>query len=88
MFNELHERFIRYAQIDTRSDESSTAVPSTQSQVEFAHLLVEELQELGLSEVEYDDRSGFVTATLPANVEKDLPVIGFIAHMDTADFPS
>lgn len=88
MFNELHERFIRYAQIDTRSDESSTAVPSTQSQVEFAHLLVEELQELGLSEVEYDDRSGFVTASLLSNMEKDLPVIGFIAHMDTADFPS
>ena len=49
---------------------------------------MEELQELGLFEVEYDDRSGFVTATLLANVKKDIPVIGFIAHMDTADFPS
>ena len=88
MFNELQERFIRYAQIDNRSDESSAAVPSTQSQVEFAHLLVEELQELGLFEVEYDDRSGFVTATILANVKKDIPVIGFIAHMDTTDFPS
>lgn len=88
MFSEIQERFIRYAKINTRSDESSSTIPSTRSQVKFAHLLVEELEEIGLADIEYNAHNGFVTASLLSTIEKDLPVIGFIAHMDTADFSS
>lgn len=86
MYENLVPRFIRYVQTETRSDETSTMVPSTQSQVDFAKMLMNELLEMGLEEVEYNTNNGYVTATLPANTKKDVPVIGFIAHMDTADF--
>lgn len=88
MYPNLIDRFIKYVKIDTRSDETSQTVPSTQSQVEFAKVLMEDLKEIGLSEVDYNEENGFVTATLPANTEKDVPTVGFIAHMDTADFNS
>lgn len=88
MYENLVSRFIKYVKIDTRSDASSDDIPSTQSQVEFAKLLVEDLKEIGLSEVEYNKSNSFVTATLPANIDKDLPTVGFISHVDTADFNS
>lgn len=84
----LLNRFIRYAEINTRSDASSTAVPTTQSQVDFALKLAEELKEIGFEEVEYNKRNGFVTATVPGNSDADVPTIGLIAHIDTADFPA
>jgi tripeptide aminopeptidase len=84
----LKERFIRYAKINTRSDESSTTIPTTQAQVEFAEMLTKELKEIGLSEVVHNRDNGFVTATLPSNVEYAVNTIGFIAHFDTADFNS
>lgn len=83
----LLNRFIRYVKINTRSDEASTTVPSTQNQVEFAHLLVKDLTDLGFSDVFYNPANGFVTATLPGNINGVTP-IGFIAHTDTADFNS
>ena len=86
MYENLVNRFVKYVKINTQSDATSTSVPSTQSQVEFAHTLMDDLKEIGMSEVEYNDANGFVTATLPANTSDDVPVIGFIAHMDTADF--
>ena len=87
MYEELIPRFLRYAKMNTRSDETSTTTPSTQSQVEFAQMMVKELNELGLNQVEYNSENGFVTATLPGNTnDSDTPVIGFISHMDTADF--
>lgn len=86
MYDHLVERFLKYAKTETRSDETSTTIPSTQTQVDFAHELAAELSAIGLSEVEYHEKNGFVTATLPANCQKEVPVIGFIAHMDTADF--
>ena len=86
MYDNLVDRFIKYVKIETRSDETSQTVPSTQSQVEFAKILMKDLKEVGLSEVEYNDDNGFVTATLEANVESEVPTVGFIAHMDTADF--
>src|SRR5690625_3577816 len=86
MYDNLVDRFIKYVKIETRSDETSQTVPSTQSQVEFAKVLMKDLKEVGLSEVEYNDDNGFVTATLEANVESEVPTVGFIAHMDTADF--
>lgn len=88
MYNNLMDRFLTYVKIDTRSDADSTSVPSTQKQVDFARVLMTDLKEIGMSDVEYNDANGFVTATLPANAEDTGPVIGFIAHMDTADFNS
>jgi tripeptide aminopeptidase len=84
----LIQRFKRYAKINTRSDETSATIPSTSSQVEFAGLLAQDLKEIGLSEVEHHYDNGFVTATLPKNIEGKVPVLGFIAHIDTADFNS
>ncbi|MFL2077862.1 peptidase T [Marinilactibacillus psychrotolerans] len=86
MYTNLVDRFIKYAKINTRSDESSTTIPSTQSQVEFAKFLMDDLKEIGLSDIEYNEKNGYVTATLPSNIDKKAPTVGFIAHMDTADF--
>jgi len=86
MYKELLPRFLRYVKINTRSDETSETTPSTKSQVEFAHMLMEELKELGLEKIEYNKNNGYVTATLPSNTTEKVPVIGFISHMDTADF--
>ncbi len=88
MYENLVDRFIKYVKIDTRSDANSTTVPSTISQVEFARMLVVDLKEMGLEEVEYNPENSFVTATLPANTDRDVPTVGFIAHVDTADFES
>ncbi len=84
----LLERFIRYAKINTRSDESSQTVPSTLNQVEFAKMLENDLKGLGLSDVKIHPVNGFVCATLPSNTDKAVDPIGFIAHIDTADFNS
>lgn len=88
MYKNLVDRFIKYVKIDTRSDETSQTIPSTKSQVEFAQILKADLETLGLSEVEYNENNGFLTATLESNVDRDVPTVGFIAHMDTADFNS
>lgn len=88
MYSNLLDRFITYAKKDTRSDETSTTIPTTPTQKEFAYDLIKELEEIGLEEVEYNDDNGYVTATLPSNIEKDVLTIGFIAHIDTADFNS
>lgn len=77
------DRFLAYAKIDTQSDESSKSCPSTKKQWTLARKLVEELKEIGLREVEIDDHA-YIMATLPSNVEKEIPVIGFISHMDTS----
>ena len=82
----LLERFIRYVKINTRSDHNSETVPSSPNQIEFAKMLQQDLIDLGLSEVELNPNNGFVTATLPSNVDDAVDPIGFIAHYDTADF--
>lgn len=76
------ERFLKYIQIDTQSDETPTSVPSTSKQLNLAHVLIEELQSLGLEEVKCN--KGYVYAVLPANTPNVVPAIGFIAHMDTS----
>jgi len=83
MKNSLINRFLQYVQIDTQSDENSKTYPSTKKQLDLARLLEKELKELGLKEVILD-KYGYVTATLPSNIDKKIPVIGFFAHMDTA----
>lgn len=85
-YENLLPRFLRYVQIETQSDPTSMTTPSTESQIEFALILKEELEALGMSDVLYNESNGFVMATLPANTEKEVPSIGFIAHLDTADF--
>jgi len=78
------ERFLRYIRIDTESARKSDTFPSTLKQLNLAKLLVQELQELGLSNAAMDEY-GYVTATIPANVDdSSLPVVGFLAHMDTS----
>ncbi|MFZ4844713.1 peptidase T [Enterococcus casseliflavus] len=86
MYENLLPRFLKYVKTETRSDATSTTTPSTQTQVAFAKDLQKELEELGLSDVHYNESNGFVIATLPSNVDHDVRSIGFIAHMDTADF--
>ncbi|WP_314111047.1 peptidase T [uncultured Granulicatella sp.] len=86
MPNQLVDRFIRYVKKETRSDEASTTVPSTPSQTEFLKDLVEELVELGYQDVRLNPENSFVTATIPATTTKEVPVVGFISHVDTADF--
>lgn len=79
----LIDRFIRYVKIDTTSDENSSTFPSTRKQFNLANILVKELEAMGLKDISLDEY-GYVMATLPANTDKKLPTIGFLAHMDTA----
>ena len=79
------DRFLRYVQIDTQSDEEGTGTPTTEKQHEFARLLVEELTKMGAEEITYDKEHCYVYASIPATegMEKK-PVMGFISHMDTS----
>ena len=81
---DILDRFIRYAKINTRSDENVTDhTPSTENQWDLARMLEKELKDLGMQDVLLNEKC-FLTATLPANTDKKLPVIGFLAHMDTS----
>jgi tripeptide aminopeptidase len=77
------DRFLGYVKVDTQSDELTNLTPSTPGQMIFAQSLVEELIKIGLTDAEVDN-NGYVMATLPANTDKNIPTIGFIAHMDTS----
>ena len=77
------ERFLKYVSFDTQSAEDSETTPSTEKQWILARYLKEELESIGLTEVEIDEHA-YVYATLPANTDKPLPTVGFIAHMDTS----
>lgn len=77
------ERFLKYVTFDTQSDESTGVTPSTSKQMVFAQYLKTELEELGLEDISLDE-NGYLFATLPSNVDHEVPVVGFIAHMDTS----
>ena len=77
------DRFLKYVSFDTQSAEDAGKTPSTDKQLKLAAYLTEELQAIGLTEVEMD-ANGYVYATLPANTDAEVPTIGFIAHMDTS----
>lgn len=79
----LVERFLKYVSFDTQSNEETRLTPSTPGQMVFAKYLKSELESLGLEEITLDEY-GYLFATLPANTEKEVPTIGFIAHMDTS----
>jgi tripeptide aminopeptidase len=87
MKEKVLEKFLRYIKIDTQSDESSETTPSTAKQFDLANVLKKEMEDLGLSDISLDERC-YLMATLPANTDANIPVIGFIAHMDTSpDMP-
>jgi len=80
---QIKERFLRYVKIDTQSDPESESTPSTEKQWKLARLLAKELEEIGMEEVSIDENA-YIMATLPSNVNHDVPTIGFISHFDTS----
>ena len=88
MRESLLDRFVRYAKINTRSDLNSSAVPTTKSQLDFLQMLEQELKELGFSNISLDLEDAYLVACIPSNLPKGktTPAIGFVAHVDTADF--
>lgn len=84
--SKVTENFLRYVKIDTQSrEEYSDHVPSTEKQRDLAKLLYQELKDMGASDVRYEEGHSYVYAVIPSNQEKEVPAIGFIAHMDTSD---
>jgi tripeptide aminopeptidase len=83
MSQTVTERFLRYVTFDTQSSEETGTTPSTPGQMTFARFLKEELEAMGLTEITLDEH-GYLFATLPANTDKEIPTIGFIAHVDTS----
>lgn len=79
----LTNRFLKYVSFDTQSSESSDTTPSTDKQMVFAEFLRDELESIGLKDVELDP-NGYLYATLPSNMDRQVPTVGFIAHMDTS----
>jgi len=77
------DRFVKYIKIDTQSDAENPAFPSTEKQWDLARILVEDLKEIGMQDVTLDDNC-YIMATLPSNVDFKVPVIGFVAHIDTS----
>lgn len=77
------DRFLKYVSFDTQSSESSDTTPSTEKQMNLAKALKEEIEAMGLTEISLDEHA-YLMATLPANTDKKIPVIGFIAHLDTS----
>jgi tripeptide aminopeptidase len=79
----ITDRFLKYVSFTTTSDDNTKMTPSTPGQMIFAQYLAEELKSIGLQEVDLDN-NGYIMATLPANIDKDIPTIGFISHIDTS----
>ena len=78
---DLTERFLKYVKFDTQSDELTNMTPSTPGQYKIAEYLQKELEELGLKEITLDE-NGYLMASLPANTDREVPTVGFIAHLD------
>ena len=83
----LLPRFLKYVKVNSRSDEHSDRFPSTKRQENFQkEVVMKDLENLGLSDVHYNQKSGCVIAEIPSNIDYEVPVMGFLAHCDTADF--
>ncbi|GAY71997.1 peptidase T [Lentilactobacillus kosonis] len=82
----IQKLFIKYAKVNTRSNPHVTDTPTTVGQVELAKIIVADLNKLGLAKVNFDEDSGYVIASIPSNVDTEVSAIGYIAHLDTADF--
>ncbi|CAJ1189970.1 Peptidase T [Companilactobacillus paralimentarius] len=87
-YEKLIPRFLGYVKQNTRSDENSTTIPSTERQTVFLKKLATELEEIGLKDVKIRKVDSYLTAELPSNLDYDVPVLGLISHIDTADFNS
>ncbi|GAB5056873.1 peptidase T [Companilactobacillus alimentarius] len=87
-YEKLIPRFLGYVKQNTRSDENSTTIPSTERQTVFLKKLATELKEIGLKDVKIRKVDSYLTAELPSNLDYDVPVLGLISHIDTADFNS
>ncbi|MEH7798136.1 peptidase T [Bacillus safensis] len=83
MKEEMIQRFTNYVKVDTQSDAEKESCPSTEGQLNLARQLVEEMKSIGIQEVTMDE-NGYVMGTIPSNTDKDVPTIGFLAHIDTA----
>ncbi|WP_144493205.1 peptidase T [Bacillus pumilus] len=83
MKEEMIQRFTSYVKVDTQSDAEKESCPSTEGQLNLARQLVEEMKSIGIQEVTMDE-NGYVMGTIPSNTDKDVPTIGFLAHIDTA----
>lgn len=81
--DDVLQRFLRYVRIDTQSKEGADSYPSTAKQLDLSRLLVDELREIGLADARLDEH-GYALATLPATAQRDVPVVGLIAHVDTS----
>ena len=81
--NYMLDRFLKYVTFDTESSDNAVTVPTTEGQFVFARYLEQELKNMGLADVVLDEK-GYLYATLPANTDKEMPVVGFIAHLDTS----
>lgn len=85
----LLPRFLKYVQVNSRSDEHADRFPSTKREEDFQkEVIIKDLEELGLSDVHYNQNSGCVIAEIPTNIDFEVPTMGFLAHCDTADFNS
>ena len=85
----LLPRFLKYVKVNSRSDEHSDRFPSTEKEENFQkNVIMKDLEDLGLSDIHYNQKAGSVIAEIPSNVDYDVPVMGFLAHSDTADFNS
>lgn len=87
-YEKLVPRFLGYVKENTRSDENSNTIPSTERQTVFLNKLADELKEIGMSDVKINPVNSYLTAELPSNLDHDVPVLGLISHVDTADFNS
>ncbi|WP_345808383.1 peptidase T [Bacillus pumilus] len=83
MKEKMIQRFTSYVKVDTQSDADKESCPSTEGQLNLARQLVEEMKSIGIQEVTMDE-NGYVMGTIPSNTDKDVPIIGFLAHIDTA----
>lgn len=81
--DKIVERFKKYIAVDTRSDEDSETCPSSKGQLKLGQILVEDLKKIGLSDVKQDE-NGYVYAALKSNIDKEVPTVGFISHLDTS----
>lgn len=85
-YAELIPNFLTFVKINTRSDPQSTSIPSSDRETQFLNQLKDRLTKMGLKDVHTNEQSAYVFSTLPGNVEKSVPTVGFISHIDTADF--
>lgn len=85
-YNTMLDRFLKYVKFETRSDAKNLTIPSTPQQKEFLKLLKKDLEEIGLSDIQLNEQNWFLTATLKSNSKSNFDKIGFISHVDTADF--